>query len=188
MGEIESSLRTKVRSSRLLTGGQRLEFVHLTFGEYLASLGLSTDGLFGARRRLRGGDTAPVEPGEMRGELWLHQLEILPMAHATAIDRVKAAYRDSLAADPHQRGLALVLRSIGYGGVAVEEFCVTEGPSLAAEFVARLSLPSARFGEDERVLARYASRALPYLKRAGGSAQGDEPDAGKTGADGGVQC
>lgn len=161
--------RPLVLATHLVTGGNRLEFAHLSVAEHLASTG-GID-LTHARKMLR-----------ENPDTWQHNLEVLPMAHARDEGALSAALMEVGDDTAEHRGLCLVLRAIAYGGAHVEAFCQVRRDDIVREVAARLSHASGKFGNDERELMRAFERAAPYLKGAR-IPEGRLPTGGEPGAE-----
>ncbi|CAN99038.1 MULTISPECIES: HEAT repeat domain-containing protein [Sorangium] len=162
------NMREALRRSGLFTGTALLRFAHLTFGEYFAARsGLD---LSAARARW-------ISAARMGRE---ESLEVLPMAHAVeGAAALQAALEDAETRDaPDHRMLRLLLRSLRYGGDGVSAFCEERGARVLDLLLARMQMPSGRFGEAERRLLDAAEPALlvlaPFLKAGlGGPAAND---------------
>lgn len=159
-------LRTSLRRSGLFTGTEPLKFTHLTFGEYFAArAGLD---LAAARARWRATQDLSHEEG----------LEVLPMAHALQGEpALTAALEDAEARDaPDHRMLRLLLRALRYGGSGVRAFCEARAAKVLELVLARLQMPSGRFGDAERRLLDAAEPALlvlaPFLRAGVGGTAG----------------
>lgn len=157
--ELPRSMRETLRRSGLFTGtDDRLRFAHLTFGEYFAARsGLD---LNAGRERWR----AQKRLGRAEG------LEVLPMAHAfEGVAVLQAALEEAETRDaPDHRMLRLLLRSVRYGGDGVSAFCEAQAARVLALVLARMQMPSGRFGDAERRLMDAVEPALlvlaPFIK------------------------
>lgn len=160
--EVEYRRQDFYRRTGLFEGTSRWRFTHLTLGEYLAAE--APIDLRAERTRLLAPEGNTPEGGS---------LEVVPMAHALQGTTVlQEALADAQERDLHDhRLLRLLLRSLGYGGEAVREFCVIHGGAVLRLIAGRLDAPSGRFGEAERALMDAAERALLAMR---GLVRGEE--------------
>src|SRR4029079_10804842 len=142
---VPREVRIHLATQTILTGGQSLEFSHLSLGEYLAASSL---GDLAAERAALAGDS-----------FWRSNHAILPLAHAMSSEALSAALADAQTRDPDPALLKLLLRAVAYGGAEVTDFCRASADAVVTETARRLSLGNARFGDRERGLMRAFERA-----------------------------
>jgi len=167
--ELQHSIRGALRLSGLFTGTDRLRFAHLSFGEYFAAR--AELDLRAHRKRWLSTERLGREEG----------LDLLPMAHAfQGVTALQALLQDAEMRDtPDHRMLRLLLRSLRYGGDGVTAFCEQRAARVLGEVLARMQMPSGRFGHAERRLLDAAEPTLmvltPFLKSGlGGPAEHHE--------------
>ena len=150
--------RSILLQTGLFEGTSRLRFTHLSLGERLAAE--ADIDLARARNNL-----AEAKAEDVKGSA----LEVLPMAHAIhAPVALEGALVDARAIDrSDHRLLRLLLRSIGYGGDGVAQFCRTQGSAVVRLVAERLQTSSGRFSDAERKLMDAAERAFLVVRRLG---------------------